>query len=177
MPVENMKTTHLSPNLVRKIRKWLFGSPKSYDMFNDFALLKYLLGTCGTVNDFQTLDGDIGHTWKASEAQTRDMQSWGGLSDTETQRAASVGMNWLEYECRVLTQSLRPVDHWYDPYDQKYHKASWGEAILVHRYRMHGYYEENDDIRLNPYRVWDESVRGNYGKSIQERVMRMIGKL
>jgi hypothetical protein len=158
--VEDVDTAYLTPNMVRKIRKWLFGSINSLKTCDDFTLLKYIFGSSGAVHDFNVLDADIGYTWKANENQTNDMATYGNLSKADLEKATTIGTNWLEFQCRMITSSLRPVDYWYDPYDAKYYKGVWGEKLMEHRCRKYGLVPHDANIRENPHKVWDLAPHG-----------------
>ena len=159
MPVEEIDTSFLTPNMVRKIRKWLFGSLNSTTAIDDLSLIKYLLGTTGVGKDFVLLHGDIGYTWIARDAQEEDMIDY-DINDKQVDHATVIGTNWLEFQCRMITGQLRPIDFWYDPYDLKYHKGKWGEAALEHRFKKYGTVFKNLHIRNNPHKVWDLALRG-----------------
>jgi hypothetical protein len=178
MEVQDIETSYFTPNMVRKIRKWLFGHSHSYHLFNDMDLLRYVFGSCGAVHNYTTLYGDVGHTWKARPEQSKDMQIYGTLKDSEVKGATKYGTNWLEFQCRLSTGSLRAIDQWYEPYDQNYYKGVWGTKVMDHRYKEHGYYEEDDDVRVRPWVVWDRSVCGVHtDQSMQNNVMSYIGNL
>jgi hypothetical protein len=159
MPVEEIDTSFLTPNMIRKIRKWLFGSLKSVDIADDLTLIKFLLGTTGVINNFELLHGDIGYTWIARDAQEEDMIDF-DVDDEQVEHATVIGTNWLEFQCRMITGSLRSMDSWYDPYDLKYHKGKWGEAALEHRFKTYGIRFKNAHVRNSPHKVWDLALRG-----------------
>lgn len=159
MPVEDIDTAYLTPNMVRKMRKWLFGNAASYSIVDDLSLLKYVFGSCGAVRNFTILGGDIGHSWKASDIQAADMKSYGSVSESEVERATSIPTNWLEFQCRMISGSLRSIDQWFEPYDQKYHKGVWGEKVLEHRFKTRGYQERNAHILANPHKVWEQTLK------------------
>lgn len=177
--VEDIRASTFTPSIVRKMRKWLFGHFNSYQFFNDIDLVRYVLGSCGAVEpSLTTLHGDIGHHWKASPAQAEDMQIYGTIKDAEVEKAVKIGSTWLEFHSRMATNSLRAIDQWYEPYDQRYHKAKWGKDVMDYRYQETGYYEEDDKIRDQPWKVWDRSVRGIHGnQTVQGNVISLIGSL
>ena len=82
------------------------------------------------------------------------------INDKQVDHATVIGTNGLEFQCRMITGQLRPIDFWYDPYDLKYHKGKWGEAALEHRFKKYGTVFKNLHIRNNPHTVWDLSLRG-----------------
>jgi len=75
---------------------------------------------------------------------------------------------WLEYQSRLVTQSLRPgCDEYHEPYDELGAKADWGMKALDAQ-QQQGDDEaerENDDGNLAevPWLIWEQSVR-NRGK-------------
>ena len=161
VPIENISTEYFTPSIVRKIRKWLFGHYHSYRLFTDFDMMKYLMGTCGTVDNMNTLCGDIGHRWKATQTQAEDMKIYGELRTETVLHAKKVGCNWLEYHTRLVCSALRPLDQWYEPYDQRRMKGAWGAAVLDHRRELYpGVYDETEEERQQPWIVWNESLRG-----------------
>ena len=95
--------------------------------------------------------------------------------EEEIEQADGVGTNWLEFECRKVTNSLRSIDQWYDPYDTKYYKGLWGEKYMEYRYKRHGIYEKDEHIRKSPYKVWDRAERG-IKESMPTRAMKVAGK-
>jgi len=159
MPVEEIDTSFLQPNLLRKIRKWLFGSLKSTSIVDDLSLMKYVFGTTGVVRDFILLHGDIGYTWTSREAQEDDMID-NEVNDDEIERAAVIGTNWLEFQCRLITGTLRMMDSWYDAYDIRYFKGVWGQAVLEHRFQNYGIRFKDPHVHENPDKVWDLALRG-----------------
>jgi hypothetical protein len=176
--VQDVDTTYFTPSLVRRIREWLFGHSHSYDLFNDMDLLRYIFGSCGAVHNFNTLHGSIGYHWKASPEVGVDMKVYGSIKDSEVEQASGIGMNWLEFQCRLASGNLRSVDLWYEPYDQRIAKAKWGGEVLTHRYEEHGYYEHDQKVREKPWKVWDRSSRGvHVDGALQNNVMGIIGKL
>ena len=175
-PVEDMDTSKLNPAFLRRIRQWLFGSYLSRTILDDFQLLKYIFASCGAVQ-FCTLEGFVGYHWKATPDQVEEMLDF-GLSTKETEQARNVGTNWLEYQCRLISGALRPMDHFYVPYDPRHHKGEWGKEVLVHRYVEHGYYEEDQKFHDHPWLVWDRSTYGVHGaNTIKYSVMHWIGGL
>ena len=97
--IQEIDTSNFTPSLVRRIRSWLFGHFYSYLFFNDFDMMKYLFASCGAVQQFCTLNGMVGHHWKASAGQAADMIDYGALKGADVLYAQTVGMNWLEYQC------------------------------------------------------------------------------
>ena len=177
MPIEDIDTAYMTPSVVRKIRKWLFGSISSLNFCDDLTLLKYIFGSSGAVRNFELLKGDIGYTWTANDAQAKDMKAYGQLTDAQIESATDVGTNWLEYQCRLMSCSLRPIDQWLDPYDEKYKKGLWGERVMKHRYKTHGIFEQDELIRQYPHKVWERAERGYKDPSFQNKVKKVVGKL
>ena len=160
VPIEHVTTDYFTPSIVRKIRKWLFGHYSSYRLFTDFDMMKYLFGTCGTVDNMNTLHGDIGHHWKASDTQAEDMKVYGELRPESIEHAKKIGTSWLEYHSRLVCSALRPIDQWYDPYDQRGMKGAWGAAVIERRREVYpGVYEETQEERERPWVVWNASLK------------------
>lgn len=157
-PVEEIDTDFLSPNMVRKIRKWLLGSLKS-DIVDDFSLMKFLFASTGVVEDFELLSGDIGYTWTARDAQAADMILY-KVDGKEVDHALATGTNWLEFQCRMVTTSFRGIDKWYDPYDSKYYKGKWGEKVMAYRFKKYGTRFKDPHVLNGPHKVWDLAHRG-----------------
>jgi hypothetical protein len=151
--------------MVRKIRKWLFGTAQSNALFDDLTLMKYVFGSCGAVRDFTVLKADIGHLWDAREAHVQDMKDYANVPEEEIDVAVNTGTNWLEFACRSVTSSLRSIDQWYEPYDMKYYKGIWGEKVMTLRFRKHGVHEQDEHVRNNPHKVWDRAERKIKDKS------------
>eukprot|EP00934_Nitzschia_sp_Nitz4_P000511 Nitzschia sp. Nitz4//scaffold267_size26297//6637//7974//NITZ4_008266-RA/size26297-processed-gene-0.4-mRNA-1//-1//CDS//3329544896//511//frame0 len=160
--VEDIDVDYLTPNMARKIRKWLFGSAASYNLVDDMTLMKFVFASCGSIENFTILGGDMGHSWTAGEFHAGDMKTFGTVPEDEIERAISVPTNWLEYQCRLITGSLRPCDRWYEPYDQKYHKGKWGRDVMEHRFNVRGYQETREHLLANPHKVWERIERREY---------------
>jgi hypothetical protein len=48
-----------------------------------------------------------------------DGNAFPGQGYEEVNQAQFVGVNWLEYHCRLISGDLRPIDQYYVPYDQR----------------------------------------------------------
>jgi hypothetical protein len=173
--VEDIDTFNLSAPVVRRIREWLFGTPRSTEVMTDLELLKYAFASCGTSN-FCTIYGTNGDRWMAKRAQVKDMLAY-GLSREEVNHAQFVGVGWLEYQCRLISGDLRPIDQFYLPYDQRYQKGEWGKEVMEHRYEMLGTSEEGSH-QDKPWMVWDRSShRIESEDSMGYQMMSFIGGL
>jgi hypothetical protein len=173
--IEDIDTFNLSAPVLRRIREWLFGTPRSTEVITDLELLKYAFASCGTSN-FCTIDGTNGYRWMAKRAQVKDMLAY-GISREEVNQAQFVGVNWLEYHCRLISGDLRPLDQFYVPYNQRYHKGEWGLEVIERRYEMLGTSEESS-YEDNPWMIWDRSSHRIEGKdSMGYQMISFIGSL
>ena len=138
--------------------------------------MKYVMGSCGAVHNFTLLKGDIGHLWDASEVHAQDMKDYGNVPGEEIDVAVNTGTNWLEFECRSVSGSLRSIDQWYEPYDMKYYKGLWGKAVMESRFKKQGIYERDEHIRDNPHKVWEKAERGIKATPVQTNVVKVVGR-
>ena len=174
--VEDIDTFNLSAPVVRRIREWLFGTPRSTEVMTDLELLKYAFASCGTSNYWSTIYGTNGYRWMATRAQVKDMLAY-GVSREEVNHAHFVGVNWLEYHCRLISGELRPLDQYYVPYNQRYHKGEWGKEVIERRYEKFGTSEEKS-YEDNPWMIWDRSSHRIEGEdSLGYQMMSFIGNL
>jgi hypothetical protein len=173
--VEDIHTRNLSPPVVRRIREWMFGTPRSTEVMTDLELLKYAFASCGTSN-FCTIYGTNGYRWRAKRAQVKEMLAY-GISEEEVKEAQFVGINWLEHHCRLISGDLRPIDQYCVAYDQRYHKGKWGKDVIENRYELLGTFEETT-YEENPWMVWDRSSHRIEGEdSMGYQMMSFIGRL
>jgi hypothetical protein len=126
--VEDIDVSNFTACTVQRFREWLFGcSFHSLEVMDNFSLLRLIFASCGTAG-FSALYGDIGYTWRPNydSEEERKLRSKGILTDDEDWPT----LNWLEYQARLVTDSLRPQDMLYQPYDVREGKSDWGMNLL-----------------------------------------------
>jgi len=178
--VENQDFHNLTPSTVTRIREWLYGTPhfKSRNVIlSDLDLMRLVFASMGSPK-LDVLYGDVGHTWATTPEHpaTVHLQEAGYL---EKEWDHYTHVSWLEYAVRVGTQSLRPIDMYYAPYDQKAAKGEWGSIVLNEYDQMDAgadgerqYYgdDEDDDraLQKQPWLIWDrEKERGRLTDSVK----------
>ena len=111
VPVEDIDVHNFTPNTVRRMREWLFGSHKSSQVLDDFAFLRLIFASCGTA-DFGPPQGHVGYTWSPDLDTLKEMIAKGFLGEDD-----DASLSWLEYQARLVSGALRPQDKYYVPYD------------------------------------------------------------
>jgi len=153
---ERPEANNLTPTTITRIREWLYGTPfyQSKDLISDFDLMRLVFASMGSP-DFDILLGDIGHTWRIDRDHpaTAYLKKEGHLADEADDETT---VSWLEYAVRLATQSLRPIDMYYEPYDDKVPKSQWGSDVL----------EEYEERRIGASE--DEAVGMCYGENPEQ---------
>ena len=70
------------------------------------------------------------------------------------------GLNWLEYQARLVAGALRPFDKYYVPYDTLEAKSEWGMKVL--EVCEDGQYNQGDDdldLSQAPWMVWERAEK------------------
>jgi hypothetical protein len=150
--VERINVKNFTPLTVKRMRRWIFGASLTPTGLSDFDFLRLALASMATPN-FSTLNGHVGHEW--------DPRDSGFIDQT---RGLPSSVTWLEYQSRLVTQTLRPgCDEYYEPYNELGAKGNWGMNVLDNIEE-----EENDDsetederenMRKAPWLIWEEAEK------------------
>jgi len=154
--VQDIDVHNFTPNTVRRIRDWLFGPNKSTEL-RDFCFLRLLFASFGTSN-FQLLHGNVGHFWFMSRKLHNQLIDDGVVERDDTEFDRFTGLNWLEYQARLVAGALRPFDKYYVPYDTLEAKSEWGLNVL--EVCEEGQYNQGDDdldLSTVPWMVWERA--------------------
>jgi len=147
--VEHIDVSNLTPGTIYRIREWLYGSShKSREIIDDFSFLRLLFAACGCA-DFKTPKARyIGYKWHSSRSEFMDQ--------VEKINPKGHSLNWLEYQVRLISGTLRPLDKFYEPYDILAAKSYWGREVLERRAEENSGGKEDDHIL--PWMIWDEEA-------------------
>jgi len=158
--VQDIDVHNFTPNTVRRMRDWLFGTQTSTQVLNDFDFLKLLFASYGTAR-FQTLDGDVGHFWSIGFELHSQLIREGVVDKKDAEFKDFTGLYWLEYQARLVSGALRPYDKYYAPYDLQEAKAEWGRTVL--QVCEPGKFNQDDDIDLSqvPWLVWERAEKSS----------------
>ena len=181
---ENPDARNLTPTTITRIREWLYGVPffLSRSLISDFDLMRLAFASMGSP-DFDIWRGDIGHTWAITPEHpaAAHLQEAGYL---EVEWDDFTLINWLEHAIRVASQNLRPLDMYYEPYDQRHPKSEWGREVLESyedEARLYGEDEEEDELlRQVPWMVWDREERNKGGMGNEQKMaglMTLLGSM
>jgi len=114
---------YVENNTVRRICEWLYGVPgcKSVGIISDFDLMRLVFASVGTA-DFEFLKVDFGYKrgFSYGDPNTAHLVEAGILPEHADDWPT---IPWLEHEVRLITSNLRPIDKYYEPYDQLAEKA------------------------------------------------------
>ena len=184
--VENIDISNLTVNTIRRIREWLYGVPcyKSVDaIISDFDLMRLLFASVGTAK-FVCFRGEIGYEWRIAfdEPAVRHLVDAGFLPEHEDDWPT---VSWLEHQVRLITSSLRPLDRYYESYDQLADKANWGKEVLSGRDQQdesdEDGAEEREPLHEVPWLLWDRKeaerkARSGGGEEWALMLSRVLGQ-
>ena len=156
---------------------------KSVGVLSDFDLMRLLFASLGTAN-FDCLQGDIGYKWAArtvfcNDTDARPLVEAGVLPKDEEDDWPTI--TWLEHQVRLITSNLRPIDMYYEPYDQLADKACWGKEVLLLR-RQKSDDEDGENLHEVPWLLWDrkeaekKAFRGGGDEMMSLMLSRIIGQ-
>lgn len=98
------------------LRLHLFGanSDESKQALNDFDFLRLLFASMATP-DFETLKGNVGYAWQPGLGSRAEKELVDEGLVANIRDAMTIKIKWLEYEVRRVTDTLRPIDKYYEP--------------------------------------------------------------
>lgn len=158
--VEDIDTHNFTPNTIRRIRDWLFGSQASTtEMMSDYDFLRLLFASFGTAN-FKSIVGDVGYFWSMSTELYQELMDEGVVDKNNPEFQQFTGLSWLQYQARLVAGALRPFDKYYVPYDSMKAKSEWGRRVL--ETCEDGQYSQDDndlDLHQVPWLVWERAEK------------------
>ena len=171
--VEDIDVHNFIPNTIRRIRQWLFGSQSLSQVLTDFDFLRLLFGSFGTAG-FQILHGDVGHSWSIGSDLHAQLIQDGVVENNDEIFQDFTGLNWLEYQARLVAGALRPYDKYYVPYDLIEAKSEWGLKVL--EACEPGKYKDDDDEDLSemPWLVWERAEKTSATMRMAMQIMTQL---
>jgi hypothetical protein len=158
--VENIQLADFTPDTVKRIRRWLYGT--NLPGFDDYQFLRLLFASGGSPRFFPHKCKTVGYCWEHS-------------------------LTWLEHHIRVMCDKLRPKDRAFEPYDPKEDKAAWGRQVMdflwgdddddfdEDKSRDSDEEEQKQRFREAPWEFWDEEM-ANEGESLYLVEKKSTGK-
>ena len=186
--IEDIHISNFNVSTVSRMKRWLF-APRAGDAdLSDFDFLRLLfmaVGSNSSGNNFDSVfGGDYGHclSWEYDNEELLQQAKDDGAIDEKIEEEDVGSILWLEYQARLVSSALRPIDRYYQPYNELEEKAEWGERLLLQleqsdegelrRYLEEG--EELEDLHRVPWILWYRALSMQHsGRSSQGEDMEM----
>ena len=120
--IEDIDVSNFTPATLARIRMWLLGSPATDTTLSqfDFVQLLFTAFGCPDFSPNRLCQETFGYSWTPDSEVCSMLES----GDSEC------SLGWLEYQARLVCGALRPLDHFYQPYDELMARNDWGERVL-----------------------------------------------
>lgn len=171
--VEDIDVHNFIPNTIRRIRQWLFGTQSASQVLTDFDFLRLLFASFGTA-DFRILHGDVGHCWSITSDLRANLIDEGVVEGSNEEFKDFTGLNWLEYQARLVAGALRPFDKYYIPYDLIEAKSEWGQKALEVCGQAKFKDDEDEDLSKVPWLVWERAEKTSATMRMAMQIMTQL---